>query len=71
MSEKGKYSVTITMRSGDRVLTEVIYPEQGYDDFVGVQAVIAHALIGAGFVNAEAKGTPVPDQVKAMLAGKS
>ena len=70
MSAKGKFSTTLTFRSGDRVLTEVVMPEQGYDDFVAVQGVIAMALVNAGIVRAEDVGTPVPDSVKAMFAPK-
>lgn len=67
MSEKGEYSVEIIARSGDRILSELTYPEQSYSDFVSTQAAIVLGLLGAGIDRADLKGDPVPDELKALM----
>ncbi len=71
MSDKGKYSVVIQAKSGDRVLTEVIYPEQNYSEFVSCQYAIAMGLFNSGAVRAEVKGNPLPPEVIAAMTGKA
>ncbi len=70
MSEQGKYSVEIRAKSGDRVLTKVIYPEQSYSDCVGTQYAIAMGLFQAGAAKAEVKGDPLPPEVFAAITGQ-
>lgn len=60
MASERKYSLEITVRSGDRVLTTLVYPDQDYVEVVTTQAIIAMALVKAGFDQAVVKGDEVP-----------
>lgn len=71
MASENKYSFEMVARSGDRVLTQVVYPGQNYADLVTIQAFIALALTKAGFDQAVLKGDEIPPQLADMLGVQS
>ncbi len=66
------YSVTIISKSGDKVLTELKYPDLNYGKFVEAQAAIGAGLIRAGIERALLKGEVIEDVLQEMygVAGK-
>ncbi len=60
MSEK-KYSVTITAKSGDRELTETVYPDLTYGELVQTESAIAMGLLRAGVAEAVLRGEDMPE----------
>lgn len=67
--EKGKYSVTMVAKSGDRVLTRIVYPDQDYAEFLGTQYAITMGLFKGGLQKADLDGVEMPDELRAMLSG--
>lgn len=67
MASENKYSAEIVIKSGDRVLTTVNFPNQSYIDVVGLQAVISNALVSVGLETAKEKGDEIPPALAKMF----
>lgn len=60
MASDTDHSVTIIAKSGDRVLTTIVYPDMSYVELVAAQAAIALGLLRAGFQRADFLGDEIP-----------